>query len=244
MSCLAVRHDSVSYPIKPCVRQVAKSERILQSAGVRKSRWYVWSGVRKRTSACVVGSSTCSRSWQTLEATVEHLARLEQHVDDLVRRPAPIADRSTPVDPLLFIGVGLTVLSLGGVFVAPAIANVVITRVRGAPEATVDTFAMGLLASAGTLLYIWSRRSLPERVEEVANGSVPKQGPTDDPSALAQRLSIVEARLGLVEAALRLDTTEPVADEPPARRARTLGWLAMVTALIAVLGIVSVRARR
>ena len=78
----------------------------------------------------------------------------------------------------------------------------------------------------------------------MANGSVPKQGPTDDPSALAQRLSIVEARLGLVAAALRLDTTEPVADEPPAHRARILGWLAIVTALIAVLGIVSVRARR
>lgn len=77
----------------------------------------------------------------------------------------------------------------------------------------------------------------------MVNGSFPKQGPTDDPSALAQRLSIVEARLGVVEAALGLDTTKPVAAEPPAHRTRTLAWLAMVTALIAVLGIVSVRAR-
>ena len=47
-------------------------------------------------------------------------------------------------------------LSLG-VFLAPATANVVfaITRVRGALDATVDAFAMGLLASAGTLLYFW-----------------------------------------------------------------------------------------
>lgn len=69
----------------------------------------------------------------------------------------------------------------------------------------------------------------------MVNGPTPKLA-TDDRSALAQRLSIVEA-------ALRLDTTEPVAGEPPAQRARTIGWLAMVTALIAVVGIVSVRAR-
>ena len=74
------------------------------------------------------------------------------------------------------------------------------------------------------------------------NGPTPKLA-TDDRSALAQRLSIVEARLGVVEAALRLDTTEPVTGEPPAQRVRTIGWLAMVTALIAVVGIVSVRAR-
>jgi hypothetical protein len=76
----------------------------------------------------------------------------------------------------------------------------------------------------------------------MVNGPTPKPA-ADDRSALAQRLSIVEARLGVVEAALRLDTTEPVAGEPPAQRARTIGWLAMVTALIAVVGIVSVRAR-
>jgi hypothetical protein len=76
----------------------------------------------------------------------------------------------------------------------------------------------------------------------MVNGIAKKQA-TDDPSALAQRLSIVEARLGVVEATLRLDTTEPVAGEPPAQRARTIGWLAMVTALIAVVCIVSVRAR-
>jgi hypothetical protein len=76
----------------------------------------------------------------------------------------------------------------------------------------------------------------------MVNGPTPKL-PADDRSALAQRLSIVEARLGVVEAALRLDTTEPVARESPAQRARIIGWLAMVTALIAVVGIVSVRAR-
>jgi hypothetical protein len=74
------------------------------------------------------------------------------------------------------------------------------------------------------------------------NGTGPKQS-TDDPSALAQRLSIVEARLGVVEATLRLDTAEPVAGEPPAQRTRTIGWLAMVTALIVVVGMLSVRAR-
>jgi hypothetical protein len=81
------------------------------------------------------------------------------------------------------------------------------------------------------------------RDDDMVNGPTPKLA-TDDRSALAQRLSIVEARLGVVEAALRLDTTtEPVASEPPAQSARTIGWLAMVTALIAVVGIASVRAR-
>jgi hypothetical protein len=74
------------------------------------------------------------------------------------------------------------------------------------------------------------------------NGPVPRLA-TDDRSALAQRLTIVEARLGVVEAALRADTTEPLVDEPPAQRARTIGWLSMVTALIAVVGIVSIRTR-
>jgi hypothetical protein len=76
----------------------------------------------------------------------------------------------------------------------------------------------------------------------MVNGPTPKL-PTEERSALAQRLSIVEARLGVVEAALRLDTTEPVAGEPPAQRARTIGWLAMVTTLIALVGIIAVRAR-
>jgi hypothetical protein len=76
----------------------------------------------------------------------------------------------------------------------------------------------------------------------MVNGPTPKPA-ADDRSALAQRLSIVEARLGVVEAALRLDTTEPVAGEPAVKRARTIGWLAMVMVLIAVVGIVSVRAR-
>ena len=82
----------------------------------------------------------------------------------------------------------------------------------------------------------------PGEDDDMVNGPAPKQS-TDDPSALAQRLSIVEARLGVVEATLQLDTTEPVAGEPPAQRARTIGWLAMVTALIAVVGMLSVRAR-
>jgi hypothetical protein len=76
----------------------------------------------------------------------------------------------------------------------------------------------------------------------MVNGTAPKQS-ADDPRALVQRLSIVEARLGVVEATLRLDTTEPAPGEPAAQRARTIGWLAMVMALIAVAGMLSVRAR-
>jgi hypothetical protein len=75
----------------------------------------------------------------------------------------------------------------------------------------------------------------------VVNGSVTKPA-TDDPGMLAQRLSIVEARLGVVEAALQLNTSEPDAQESPVRNPRYLGWLTAIAALIAVLGNVLVRA--
>jgi hypothetical protein len=66
----------------------------------------------------------------------------------------------------------------------------------------------------------------------VVNGSVTKPA-TDDPGMLAQRLSIVEARLGVVEAALQL---EPDAEDLLVRSPRYLGWLTAIAALIAVLG--------
>jgi hypothetical protein len=123
-------------------------------------------------------------------------------------------------------------------------------------------FGLGLTAAAIVLLRLWLRPHSVPREDDVGNGTAKKQA-TDDTSALAQRLSIVEARLGVVEAALRLDTTEPVAGESPAQRAaalrldttepvagespaqraRIIGWLAMVMALIVGVGIVSVRAR-
>jgi hypothetical protein len=68
----------------------------------------------------------------------------------------------------------------------------------------------------------------------VVNGSAKKQ-PTDDPSALALRLSNIEARLGLIEAALQLDTG-PAADELAPRRALNFWWLALLAILIIVLG--------
>jgi hypothetical protein len=67
----------------------------------------------------------------------------------------------------------------------------------------------------------------------VVNGSA-KQS-TDDPSALAQRLSNIEARLGVIEAALQLDTG-PAAVELAPRRTWNLWWLALLAILIAVLG--------
>jgi len=50
---------------------------------------------------------------------------------------------------------------------------------------------------------------------------------------LAQRLSLVEARRGVVEAALQLNTSEPDAQESPVRNPRYLGWLTAIAALIA-----------
>jgi hypothetical protein len=68
----------------------------------------------------------------------------------------------------------------------------------------------------------------------VVNGAAKKQE-TDEPSALAHRLSNLEARLGAIEAALQLDTS-PAADEPAPRRAWHLWWLALLAILIAALG--------
>jgi hypothetical protein len=68
----------------------------------------------------------------------------------------------------------------------------------------------------------------------VVNGAAKKQA-TDDPSALEQRLSNIEARLGAIEAALQLDT-DLAADELAPRRAWHLWWLALLAILIAVLG--------
>jgi hypothetical protein len=70
-------------------------------------------------------------------------------------------------------------------------------------------------------------------VEEVVNGSVTKLT-ADDPGALAQRLSILEARLGVVEAALSLDT-EPEAEPASVQRGSVLAPLAL-SLLILVLG--------
>jgi type VI protein secretion system component VasF len=69
----------------------------------------------------------------------------------------------------------------------------------------------------------------------MVNGAAKKQQAADDPSALAQRLSNIEARLGAIEAALQLDTG-PAADELAPRRAWHLWWLALLAILIAVLG--------
>jgi hypothetical protein len=68
----------------------------------------------------------------------------------------------------------------------------------------------------------------------VVNGAAKKQA-KDDPSALAQQLSNIEARLEAIEAALQLDTG-PAADELAPRRVWHLWWLALLAILIAGLG--------
>jgi len=67
---------------------------------------------------------------------------------------------------------------------------------------------------------------------DVVNGAAKKQA-TDDPSALAQRLSNIEARLEAIEAEL---DTGPAADELAPHRAWHLWWFALLAILIAGLG--------
>lgn len=86
------------------------------------------------------------------------------------------------------------------------------------------------------LFWRWLAPHMSRWEGDVVNGAAKKQA-TEDESALAQRLSNIEARLGVVEAALRLDTTEPV--EPVPERRMSVGQFALIVVtslVILVLG--------